>query len=153
MDLFAPAGDIVSTGAANSYQGCRLSGTSMAAPHVTGVIARYLEANSGASVQQVHNHLVGTATEGVLDPSWLPTGTPNRLLYAEPGSRFQCSPQPWMWVAFPSHAAIVGQPTEFFGAAAAASGIADLYFELDGEPMLFQDGPYYGVPVVESPQV
>jgi serine protease len=51
----------------------------MAAPHVAGVAARYLQNNAGASPATVRNAIVAAATLNRL--SGIPTGTANRLLF------------------------------------------------------------------------
>ena len=56
-----------------------ISGTSMATPHVAGVIAQYLELNPTAMPAQVRAALIANATAGVI--SNLPANTPNLLLY------------------------------------------------------------------------
>lgn len=77
LDLFAPGGNIYSADHTGSYRNG--SGTSMATPHVTGAAAMYLQANPGATPQQVRDALVEHATPGlVTNPG---SGSPNRLLY------------------------------------------------------------------------
>ena len=44
-----------------------MSGTSMAAPHVTGAVARYLQGHPSASPAQVRTALVGDSTRSALD--------------------------------------------------------------------------------------
>jgi PKD repeat protein len=56
-----------------------ISGTSMATPHVAGVIAQYLEINKTATPAQVRAALIANATSGVI--TGVPAGTPNLLLY------------------------------------------------------------------------
>ena len=56
-----------------------ISGTSMATPHVAGVIAQYLENNPTATPAQVRAALIANATIGVI--SNVPAATPNLLLY------------------------------------------------------------------------
>jgi subtilisin family serine protease len=55
-------------------------GTSMATPHVAGVAALYLQANTGASASAVSSAVVSSATPGVVgNPG---SGSPNRLLHS-----------------------------------------------------------------------
>ena len=80
LDLFAPGSSITSSYNGNDTQTAVLSGTSMAAPHVAGVIARYLQLNPGASPATVSAAIVNNATNGVVgNPG---SGSPNRLLFA-----------------------------------------------------------------------
>ncbi|HEY7767952.1 MAG TPA: S8 family peptidase [Longimicrobium sp.] len=77
VDLFAPGDGITSTwlsGGTNT-----ISGTSMAAPHVTGAAALYLQGNPLAAPATVRNALVGHASQGRL--SGVNPGTSNLLLY------------------------------------------------------------------------
>jgi subtilisin family serine protease len=57
-----------------------ISGTSMAAPHVTGVAALALAANPVASPEAVAEFITSNATAGRLTS--LNTGSPNRLAYS-----------------------------------------------------------------------
>ena len=78
VDLFAPAQEIVSASRVyNRY--CSLTGTSMAAPHVAGALALYLEQHPGSTPAQLRSWLISDATTGVL--SNVGSGSPNRLLY------------------------------------------------------------------------
>ncbi|MBD2551535.1 S8 family serine peptidase, partial [Microcystis elabens FACHB-917] len=60
VDLAAPGQSIISTTPGNSYGSS--SGTSMAAPHVTGAIALYAASNPSASAQQIRSALLGSTT-------------------------------------------------------------------------------------------
>jgi subtilisin family serine protease len=70
ITIWAPGAWITSAGwddtldAAGAY--CSLTGTSMAAPHVTGIIARYLQSHPTATPQQVKAALLAAARPGVL---------------------------------------------------------------------------------------
>jgi subtilisin family serine protease len=79
VDIFAPGSSIVSDWFSSDTATATLSGTSMATPHVTGVAARILQGNPGASPATVRNEIVNTATTNHL--SGIPSGTANRLLF------------------------------------------------------------------------
>ncbi len=69
VDIWAPAAHIVSTWYVSStdrFSVCRLSGTSMAAPHVTGAVALYLEEHPLDSPAEVIQALTENATKDVL---------------------------------------------------------------------------------------
>ncbi|MFJ9338973.1 S8 family peptidase [Streptomyces sp. NPDC101733] len=79
VDLFAPGDDISSAAWWSTDWYMNMSGTSMAAPHVTGVAALYLSTHRTATPAQVGAALVATATTGsVMDLA----GSPDRLLFA-----------------------------------------------------------------------
>ncbi len=80
VDLFAPGVDITSALAGSDTASGSATGTSMSAPHVAGVVARYLEDRPWASPARVSTAVTAGAVEGhVLSPG---TGSPNRLLNA-----------------------------------------------------------------------
>ncbi|RCK68380.1 hypothetical protein DT076_15715 [Desertihabitans brevis] len=79
-DLFAPGVGIRSAWVGSRTATKVLDGTSMAAPHVTGVVARLLQRSPRATSAQVRRVLTDQATWDVVGGS---AGTPNRLLYAD----------------------------------------------------------------------
>ena len=80
LDIFAPGSNITSADRASTTGSKVLSGTSMAAPHVTGVAALYLQSNPAATPQQVRDALVNNSTPSkVTSPG---SGSPNRLLFS-----------------------------------------------------------------------
>lgn len=79
VDLFAPGEAVLSAARHGQRSVCANTGTSMAAPHVTGAVALYLEKNPTATIQQVTDAILGNAVEDDLLGDLGP-GTPNRLL-------------------------------------------------------------------------
>jgi len=78
LDIYAPGSNITSAGITNDTSSATMSGTSMAAPHVAGVAALYLQSNPTATAQQVRDALVAGGITGVV--SGAGTGSPNVLL-------------------------------------------------------------------------
>ncbi|MFI8368213.1 S8 family peptidase [Streptomyces sp. NPDC085466] len=77
VELYAPGQDIVS--ARMGGGSVALDGTSMAAPHVTGVAALYKAEHPTATPAEVAQWIDGQSTKDVL--SNVSAGTPNKLLY------------------------------------------------------------------------
>ncbi len=84
VDLFAPGGDasapIYSAGKDSATAIVGMAGTSMAAPHVAGVAALYLQGDPTASPATVGSAITGGATAGTVTGG--PTGTPDLLLFS-----------------------------------------------------------------------
>ena len=78
VDLFAPGVDVRSASNDSNTATEANSGTSMAAPHVAGVVARHLQRLPKSTPAQVATALTSTATASVVKD---PLGSPNRLLY------------------------------------------------------------------------
>lgn len=77
LDLFAPGVDITSDWIGSNTATNTISGTSMASPHVAGLVALYLEANPGATPTTVNATLKSEGAWGaVTDPG---AGSPNRF--------------------------------------------------------------------------
>jgi len=79
-DIGAPGGSIRSTYPIEYGSYASISGTSMASPHVAGVVALYLQGHSTASPSAVRTALVGGATSNVVGNAG--AGSPNLLLRA-----------------------------------------------------------------------
>ncbi|MGC1379087.1 MAG: S8 family serine peptidase [Anaerolineales bacterium] len=80
LDIFAPGSYVTSDWNTSDYDANTLSGTSMASPHVAGVAALYLEDHPSATISEVRNEIVGTATRNHVTSSGV--GSINRLLYS-----------------------------------------------------------------------
>ncbi len=79
VDLFAPGSQISSAWIGSNSSAAIASGTSMAAPHVAGVVATMLENNSTATPQSISDQLLNQSTLNLVQN---PMGSPNRLLYS-----------------------------------------------------------------------
>ena len=64
VDLFAPGVSIISASGTDPSGFQYLTGTSQAAPHVSGVIAQYLELNPTATPKEIERHLIRIAATG-----------------------------------------------------------------------------------------
>jgi aqualysin 1 len=92
VDLFAPGSFIYSAATTDDNAYRLMSGTSMAAPHVAGAAALYLQLNPSATPAQVANAITSTATTravGMIDRS-----TPDLLLYAGAFNSTEPAPAP-----------------------------------------------------------
>ncbi len=79
VDINAPGVGITSAWIGSNSATNTISGTSMAAPHVAGAAALYLQAFPSATPAQVRTALTSNATPNVI--SGVPAATPNLLVY------------------------------------------------------------------------
>lgn len=80
VDIFAPGSGVLSTYNTSDTATAVLSGTSMAAPHVAGAAAAYLEGNATATPPDVTTALINNSTSNMVASAG--SGSPNRLLYS-----------------------------------------------------------------------
>jgi subtilisin family serine protease len=80
LDVFAPGRDILSAWIGSTTATNTISGTSMASPHVAGVVAQYRQTNPSDPPYIVAGVIRRNATRGVISNPG--PGSPNRLLYS-----------------------------------------------------------------------
>ena len=95
VDIFAPGVSILSASKGSNVAYAENSGTSMAAPHVVGVVARYLQGNPIATPQQVWDWMSANATYCAVT-SYSQTRLNNslsRLIQMDAAPGLPCEPQ------------------------------------------------------------
>lgn len=81
VDIFAPGSNITSLSHLTDTGTAGNSGTSMAAPHVSGAAALYLQGKPTATPAEVTKAILDSATTGKVTNAG--TGSPNKLLYTK----------------------------------------------------------------------
>ncbi|WP_336940235.1 S8 family peptidase [Acinetobacter pittii] len=81
VDIFAPGSQINSSWIGSNTATKILNGTSMATPHVAGVVAEMLQSTPTATSQTISTNLLNQASSNVVKN---PSGSPNRMLYKSP---------------------------------------------------------------------
>jgi subtilisin family serine protease len=88
LDIFAPAAHVVSASYKDGAGYCRLSGTSMAAPHVSGVAALYLQRHRETNADDVKEEIMDDGLTGALqtdsnDPNYIGDDSPDLLVQSD----------------------------------------------------------------------
>ena len=81
VDLFAPGVDIKSAWIGYSDSLKTISGTSMASPHVAGVVALFLENSPNLSPREMEKKIVDLSTFGEINDT---KRSPNKLVFTDP---------------------------------------------------------------------
>lgn len=84
IDMFAPGHEITSTWFTSDTATRETTGTSMAAPHVAGAAALFLQTSPNATPADVSNALQRMVTYGRITGAG--AGSPNHLLYSRPST-------------------------------------------------------------------
>jgi subtilisin family serine protease len=79
LDLYAPGVDIQSAYLGGTTAKLRMTGTSMASPHVAGVAAQHLQRSPTATPAEIAAAILGTSTTGALTS--VPADSPDFLLF------------------------------------------------------------------------
>ncbi|WP_141732585.1 S8 family peptidase [Oligoflexus tunisiensis] len=82
LDIFAPGSSITSAWRTSNTAISTISGTSMASPHVAGVVALYLEQNPEATPEEIETLVKENATPNVVRSAG--TNSPNLFIYSKP---------------------------------------------------------------------
>lgn len=88
LDIYAPGSSITSAWYNSNSATNTISGTSMAAPHVAGVAALYLDETPSSSPTQIESFLSSRASSGKVTDA--KSGSPNKLLYSLSGDGGGC---------------------------------------------------------------
>lgn len=90
VDIIAPGSSVLSAWYTSTTAFNTISGTSMAAPHVAGTIALFLQQFGPQTPAQLDERLKMKATRNAF--SSLPSGTPNLLLHTDPFNTITTAP-------------------------------------------------------------
>jgi len=85
VHVLAPGQDITAAWHTSNSALSTISGTSMASPHVAGIVSLYQEASGGKSPAQLKNDIVNSASDDLIDMRCGVSGcnqTPNLLLHS-----------------------------------------------------------------------
>ncbi|QLE85557.1 S8 family peptidase [Shewanella sp. Scap07] len=88
LDIYAPGSSITSAWYTSNSATNTISGTSMAAPHVAGVAALYLDETPSSSPTQVESKLISQSSSNKVSDA--KAGSPNQLLFSLNGDGGGC---------------------------------------------------------------
>jgi hypothetical protein len=147
VDIYAPGTNITSAGIASDTASALMSGTSQAAPHVTGAAALFLQRDPSATPAQVASAIIDAATPGVIisaDPT-----TPNLMLSTACVTFPMCITAKWTpdasSVVVTGHGAGPGADIQIYyriDGGSTAYRIADAHADLAGRFHLTLPEPY-----------
>ena len=140
VDLFAPGTSITSAWYTSDQATNTISGTSMAAPHVAGVLALYLQTDGSASVAEANQAVVAIAVPRVTNEG---TGSPNLLLQSLFNSAPADTTAPTTAITSPASGASVSGTVMVTATASDASGIARVELLVDGALVLTDSAAPY----------
>jgi hypothetical protein len=140
VDLFAPGSSIYSASHTTDTAYTHKWGTSMAAPHVAGAAALYLEGRPGATPSEVRSALVAGATPGIVTNHG--PGSPNLLLFSP---HLGDAVAPAVIITSPTQGAVVRGVVAVQASAADDVELATVRFSVDGTSLGADSAPPFAV--------